>query len=101
MSQHVVEEVAPGETRTVNVRTLVENNALLALLILVGAFFAVLPKSRDVFLSAENLSVLLGNQATVALLALAAILPLVSGYFDFSLGAIAATTTVLSAGLMS
>jgi ABC-type xylose transport system permease subunit len=83
MSQQVVGEVAHREARTIGVRTVVENNALLALLILVGAFFAVLPASREVFLSADNLSVMLGNQATVALLALAAILPLVSGYFDF------------------
>jgi ribose transport system permease protein len=45
--------------------------------------------------------VLLGNQSTVALLALAVILPLVSGYFDFSLGAIAAASSVFTAGLMS
>jgi ribose/xylose/arabinose/galactoside ABC-type transport system permease subunit len=84
-----------------NYRALAENNALLALLVLVGAFFAILPKSSDVFLSGANMSTLLGNQATVALLALAAIIPLVSGYFDFSLGANAAMSTVLSAGLMS
>ncbi|GAA4691064.1 ABC transporter permease [Phytohabitans rumicis] len=84
-----------------NPRALAESYALLALLVVLGAFFAVLPSSRDVFLSMPNLSVLLGNQATVALLALAAIIPLVSGYFDFSLGANAATATVLCAGLMS
>ncbi|MEU4222868.1 ABC transporter permease [Nonomuraea sp. NPDC026600] len=104
MSRSATDEVvapAPREVRTADVRALVENNALLALLIVVGAFFAILPQSREVFLSVDNLSVLLGNQATVALLALAAILPLVSGYFDFSLGANAATSTVLCAGLMS
>lgn len=82
-------------------RTLAENNALLGLLILIGAFFALLPKSRDVFLSPENVAVLLGNQATVALLALAAIIPLISGYFDFSVGANAALSTVITAGMMS
>jgi len=85
----------------IKVRGLAESYALLALLVVLGAFFALLPSSRDVFLSVPNLSVLLGNQATVALLALAAIIPLVSGYFDFSLGANAATATVLCAGLMS
>jgi ribose/xylose/arabinose/galactoside ABC-type transport system permease subunit len=88
-------------TKRRDLKGMAEANALLVLLILVGAFFAVLPASRSVFLSTDNLSVLLGNQATVALLALAAILPLVSGYFDFSLGANAATSTVLAAGLMS
>ena len=103
-SQSTAEQEAPAvarPARRINVRGLAENYALLALLVLLGAFFAVLPSSRAVFLSMPNLSVLLGNQATVALLALAVIIPLVSGYFDFSLGAIAATASVLCAGLMS
>lgn len=82
-------------------RRFAEGNALLALLVAVGVFFAVLPESRAVFLSTDNLSVLLGNQATVALLALAAIIPLVCGHFDFSVGANAALCTVLCAGFMS
>jgi ribose transport system permease protein len=94
-------DVPSRPPRRFSVRNLAESYTLVALLVLLGAFFAVLPKSRDVFLSMDNLSVLLGNQATVAMLALAAIIPLVSGYFDFSLGANAATATVLCAGLMS
>ncbi len=82
-------------------RSRLEANALLMLLVVVVAFFSILPVSRETFVSPANLSVLLGNQATVALLALAAILPLVSGYFDFSLGAVSATCTVAAAGLMS
>jgi ribose transport system permease protein len=103
-SQSVAEkgtDVVSRPPRRFSARNLAESYTLVALLVLLGAFFAVLPKSRDVFLSTDNLSVLLGNQATVALLALAAIIPLVSGYFDFSLGANAATSTVLCAGLMS
>ena len=84
-----------------SVRELAERNALLVLLIVIGAFFAILPKSRDTFVSPANIAVLVGNQATIALLALAVILPLVNGFFDFSLGANAAMATVLSAGLMS
>lgn len=82
-------------------RGLAERHALLVLLLAVVLFFSVYPDSRDQFPTSENLRVLLGNQATVALLALAAILPLVCGYFDFSLGAIAAMSTVVTAGLMS
>jgi ribose/xylose/arabinose/galactoside ABC-type transport system permease subunit len=88
----------PDRTR---LKDLAERNALLALLIAVVVFFGVYPGSADVFLTAENFSVLLGNQAVVALLALAVILPLVSNYFDFSLGAVAAASTVLCAGLMA
>lgn len=80
---------------------LLERHALLLLLLVVGTFFTFLPASSDSFLTQENVSVLLGNNATVALLALAVVLPLVCGYFDFSLGATAAASTVLTAGLMS
>jgi ribose transport system permease protein len=83
------------------VKGLLERHALLLLLVAVAAFFSLNPTSGDIFFTQRNASVLLGNQATVALLALAVILPLVCGYFDFSLGAIAATSTVLTAGLMS
>ena len=71
-------------------RGFAERHALLALLVAVVVFF-----------TRANASVLLGNQSVVALLALAVILPLVTGYFDFSLGAIAAVSSVLTAGLMS
>lgn len=91
----------PAKPRDRRLRSRLEANALLMLLVVVVVFFSVLPVSRETFVSPANLSVLLGNQATVALLALAAILPLVSGYFDFSLGAVSATCTVAAAGLMS
>jgi ribose/xylose/arabinose/galactoside ABC-type transport system permease subunit len=80
---------------------LLERHALLLLLVAVATFFTFLPASSDAFLTQANMSVLLGNSATVALLALAVVLPLVCGYFDFSLGAIAAASTVVTAGLMS
>ena len=37
----------------------------------------------------------------IALIAIAALFPLVCGYFDFSLGAIAVMSQVMTAGLMS
>ncbi|MFC4063530.1 ABC transporter permease [Actinoplanes subglobosus] len=84
-----------------NAKDVAERNALLALLVAVVVFFSVYPGSAETFATSANFSVLLGNQATVALLSLAVILPLVSNYFDFSLGANAVTGTVLAAGLMS
>ncbi|MQA35399.1 ABC transporter permease [Modestobacter roseus] len=111
-TEHV--ETAPGDgpggsaldpttapERSSRVKGFAERNALLALLLAVIAFFAVYPDSSATFFTTQNASVLLGNQSVVALLALAVILPLVTGYFDFSLGAIAATSSVLTAGLMS
>ncbi|MEV6346202.1 ABC transporter permease [Actinoplanes sp. NPDC051851] len=94
-------QAAPKKKRDLRFKDLAERNALLALLIAIVVFFSVWPQSSAVFFTTENFSVLLGNQAVVALLALAAILPLVSNYFDFSLGSIAAASTVLQAGLMS
>jgi len=78
-----------------------ERNALLLLLLAVIAFFSLNPTSGEIFFTRQNANVLLGNQATVALLALAVILPLVCGQFDFSLGAIAAASSVITAGTMS
>lgn len=92
---------APPAARRRTLRGLVERHALLLLLVVVAGFFALSPTSGPIFATQQNASVLLGNQSTVALLALAAILPLVCGYFDFSLGAIAASSSVVTAGLMS
>ncbi|HKT03280.1 MAG TPA: ABC transporter permease [Rugosimonospora sp.] len=78
-----------------------ERFALLGLMVAIALFFAVFPRSSGTFLTAGNINVVTGTQAAVALLALSALFPLVSGFFDFSVGATAATATVLCAGLMS
>lgn len=80
---------------------LLEGYALPALTVLVYAFFCVFPLSAGSFPTSNNLNVILGSQAVVALIAIAALYPLVCGYFDFSLGANAAAAQVLAAGLMS
>lgn len=92
---------APAPRTALGLLHFAERYALLLLLVLIAAFFSVYPQSAGTFPTTANVSVLLGNQAVVALLALAVIFPLVCGYFDFSLGAIAAVSGVLSAGLMS
>jgi ribose/xylose/arabinose/galactoside ABC-type transport system permease subunit len=80
---------------------LAERYALLILTALIAVFFSVYPDSSESFATLANLNVTLGTQTAVALLALAAVLPLVAGHIDFSLGATAATSMVLCAGLMS
>lgn len=79
----------------------VEPYALLGLLALLLIFFSVLPASSGTFPTAANLAFLTGNQAITMLLAVALVVPLVSGHFDFSVGAVAAATSVLAASLMS
>ncbi|GGC84550.1 sugar ABC transporter permease [Tersicoccus solisilvae] len=80
---------------------LLEGYALPALTVLVWVFFAFFPASSRAFPTINNLNVILGSQAVVALVAVAALFPLVSGYFDFSLGATAAMSQVLCAGFMA
>lgn len=100
---------SPPTTATVSIpvrRTpmplrLLENYALPLLTILVFAFFCYFPLSSASFPTINNFNVILGSQAVIALIAIAALFPLVCGYFDFSLGATAIMAQVMAAGLMS
>jgi ribose/xylose/arabinose/galactoside ABC-type transport system permease subunit len=78
-----------------------ERYALLLLTVAIAVFFSVYPASRESFATMANVQVTLGTQTAVALLALAAVFPLVAGNIDFSVGATAASSMVLAAGLMS
>lgn len=78
-----------------------EGYAMPLLTILIFVFFAFYPPSSRAFPTFNNINVILGSQAVVALVAIAALFPLVCGYFDFSLGAVAAMSQVLSAGFMA
>jgi ribose transport system permease protein len=78
-----------------------EGYALLLLTAGVFLFFAFFPASSAAFPTINNLNVIFGSQAVIALVAVAALFPLVCGYFDFSLGAVAALSQVVCAGLMA
>jgi len=95
------ETVSIPVKRTPEPLRLLENYALPLLTILVYAFFSFFPLSSASFPTINNLNVILGSQAVVALIAIAALFPLVCGYFDFSLGANAVMTQVMTAGFMS
>lgn len=79
----------------------IEAYALLALLLLVGAFFSVLPSTSDAFLTGANLRVLVAGQAVVAVVALALLVPMCAGEWDLSVGAIAGLAAVFGASAMS
>ncbi len=64
-------------------------------------FFSFWSKTSTTFPSSTNIKNVLGNQAVIGLLALAIIVPLVCGEFDFSVGSIAGLSQVLCAGFMS
>ncbi|WP_313815990.1 ABC transporter permease subunit [Citricoccus sp.] len=78
-----------------------ERFALPLLLLVIIVFFAVFPASSGVFLSGANIGVVLGNQAVVTLVAVALLLPLVAGHFDFSVGSIAVFSSVVTAAGMA
>jgi ribose transport system permease protein len=79
---------------------LAERYALVGLVAAIAVFFSVLPASAGTFATVANLRFLSANQSITILLALAVLLPLVAGHFDFSAGAVAATSSVITAGLM-
>ena len=65
---------------------LVERYGLLMLFVAVIAFFSLSPASGDVFSTTNNFRNIAGNESVRAILALAAIIPLIAGQFDFSIG---------------
>lgn len=80
---------------------LLERFALPILLLVIIAFFAVNPESSTLFFSTANVSVVLGNQAVITLVAVAVLFPLVAGHFDFSVGGLAVLSSVVTAAAMA
>jgi ribose transport system permease protein len=80
---------------------LVERYALLLAFIAVMVFFSLWGRTSDTFPTTANIKNVLGNQAVVGILAIAIMIPLVSGRFDFSVGPVAGLAQVLVAGLMA
>jgi ribose transport system permease protein len=63
-------------------------------------FFLADPSTGELFAARPNLINILGNQSVTGLVALAMVIPLVSGYFDLSVAAIAGLTNVACAAAM-
>jgi ribose transport system permease protein len=80
---------------------LVERFGLLGVTGIMFAFFALNGDSGAIFLSSENLSNILGDQAIVGLVALSMLVPLVAGYFNLSAAANAGVVNVAVAAVMS
>ena len=108
MTQTQPETVLPTEVKqpppaTRSARNLLhhaERYALVALTVVVVVFFCVLPESAEIFPSTANIRIVAASQSVTLLVALAAMMPLIAGHFDFSAGAVAATSSVAVAGLM-
>ena len=81
--------------------TALERYALVLLGVCLVVLFSSLEGSREAFLSTANIRTLLGNQSVVALIAIASIIPLVTGQIDLSAGPMAGMAGVVTAGLCS
>jgi ribose transport system permease protein len=90
-----------GSSTQSNVLYNVERFALPALLIFVLVFFSAWPKTGHIFASAANFREVGFDYVYVGMLALASLLPLVCGEFDFSVGSNAGFTQVVAATAMA
>lgn len=75
--------------------------ALVGVLLAMVIAFSVLPASGAAFRSLENVQTILANQAVGLVVAIALLFPLAAGYFDFSVGAVTATSSVVAATSLS
>jgi ribose transport system permease protein len=79
----------------------VERYALVILFVVTLIFFSLWSKTSSTFPTAANIRNVLGNQAVTGILALAILIPLICGEFDFSVGPVSGLTQVLCAGFMA
>jgi ribose transport system permease protein len=73
-----------------------------ALVVLLGAlilFFTFLPATGDTFLTVANIRNVAANEAVIAIAALGALVPLVAGEFDVSIGALLGAVAIAVAAL--
>jgi ribose transport system permease protein len=87
-----------GRARALRV---LEAYALLILLVVMVIFFSLWSKTSAVFPTAANLRILVASQSVLGVVALGALIPLICGEFDLSVGAVAALSAVLVAQTLS
>jgi ribose transport system permease protein len=76
----------------------IERYGLVMILVLLFLFFATMWDRPATFRSMDNVRSVLGTYSIPAILALAAILPLVCGQFDLTVGPVAGLTAMVTAG---
>lgn len=82
-------------------RHYLEAYAFLGLLIAAAAFFSLWPETSETFTSPANLRTLVASNSVIAIVALAALVPLVAYEFDLSVGAIAGLSSVYVASVLA
>lgn len=78
-------------------RHYLESYAFLGLLVLAAIFFSTWTETGETFTSAANIRTLIASNSVIAIVALAALVPLVCYEFDLSVGAIAGLSSVFVA----
>jgi len=92
---------ATGDGDSTALLGLAERYALVALLGVLLVVFAVLPSTADTFLTPANLRNVAANESVIAITALAAMVPLLAGQFDVSIGAILGMAQIAVASAMA
>jgi ribose transport system permease protein len=87
----------PRLTWTGHALPFIEKYALPMLLVLMCLFFTVYEPTSVTFASSANLRNILGNEAVIAIAALASIVPLICGQFDLSVGAVVGLSSIVTA----
>jgi ribose transport system permease protein len=80
---------------------MIERYALPVLFVAMLIFFSFWSKTSSTFPTSANIKNVLGNDAVSGILAIAIVIPLVCGVFDFSVGSVAGLSQVLCAGFMA
>ena len=76
---------------------LFERYALLLLLVLLCVFFSTYASTAETFPTAANIRNVIGNEAVIAIAALASIVPLTAGQFDLSVGSVVGLSSIVAA----
>ena len=87
--------------RRLSVASVAERYGLLVLVVVLVILFALLPASGEAFRSSANIRAVFANQGVGLVVALALLFPMSAGYFDFSVGAVTAASSVVAAAALS
>lgn len=77
-----------------------EAYTLVGFTLLIAVFFSLWPVTAEMFLTTANFRIVIGNQAVLAIVALAAFLPLITNEFDVSVGATLGLSSITAASAM-
>ncbi|MDW5597633.1 ABC transporter permease [Conexibacter stalactiti] len=91
------EGARPAPARRRRLLDFAEAYGLILLTIAVIAFFALLPASSDTFFTMANLRIVLVDQAVLMVVALAVLVPMVAGVWNFTPGAAAGMASIYAA----